>query len=301
MSAAALRRALFALAVLLVVWGGVALIRRSTSDAPVALALPKLNAADIDRITITSPGDTIALASTASGWQVNGHAAAANAVNELIAALSDSANASELVARSAASHSRMAVDSVGGRRVRFFKGDRVLADVIVGGHGTSYQTSYVRRAADDDVYLFRGQLPTLVGKKLDGWRDRRIAAVAADSVAIVDVTRGKQHWTLARADGGWRLGSAPADSGAAARLLQAMADVSALGFASDAQADSLDFAHPTRALTVLSAAHDTLLHLLFDSAASGNWVRRSSGGPVYQLDFWRINQLTPADSTLRKK
>jgi hypothetical protein len=151
--------------------------------------------------------------------------------------------------------------------------------------------------------LFRGKLPGLAEKDLDAWRDRRIASVKADSVRTVEVTRGTQRWTLSRADEGWRIGGAAADSGAVDRLLQGMGDVTALGFASDAQADSLDFAHPKRTLAVLGAARDTLLDLLFDSTASGTWVRRggAGGGPVYRLDFWRVDQLTPADSTLRKK
>ena len=301
MSAAALRRAMLALAALLIVWGGVALLRRSSSDAPIALALPKLSAADIDRIAITGAGDSIELKSTASGWTANGYAAAAGAVDDLIGALSDSGSASELVARSAASHARMAVDSAAGRRMRFFKGDRVLADLIVGTRGASYQSAYVRQAGADEVYLFRGRLTGLAGKDLDAWRDRRMAAVPADSVRTVEVTRGKQRWTLSRADGTWRLGAEAADSAAVAGLLQRMGDVTALEFATDAQADSLDFAHPARALTVLGAHNDTLLHLVFDSAATGAWVRRAAGGPVFRLDFWRADQLTPADSTLRKK
>jgi hypothetical protein len=80
-----------------------------------------------------------------------------------------------------------------------------------------------------------------------------------------------------------------------------MGDITALEFATDAQADSLDFAHPARTLTVLGARNDTLLHLVFDSTASGTWVRRAAGGPVFRLDFWRADQLTPADSALRKK
>ena len=301
MSPDVLKRALLALVALLIAWGGFALFRRSISDAPVALALPKLSPADVDRITITARGDTIVLKSTASGWQANGYAAAAGSVDELIGALSDTGNASELVARSAASHARMGVDSAEGHRVRFFKGDRVLADVIVGSPGRASQTAYVRLASDDDVYQMHGRLPSLAGRDLDGWRDRRIAAVPPDSVRSVEVTRGRQGWVLSRANGTWRLGTAAADSGATARLLRSMTDVSALGFATAAQAESLDFAHPKRALTVLGAASDTLLHLLFDSTASGSWVRRAAGGPVYRLDFWRLDQLTPSDSTLRKK
>lgn len=301
MSAAALRRALLALVVLVAAWAAFALFRGSVSDAPVRFGLPKLTPADVDRIVITAHGDTITLARGGAGWLANGYPAATGAVDDLIDALSDTGVTSDLVARNAASHARMGVDSTGGRRVRFFKGERALVDLVIGNSGGSYQSAYMRRAGENDVYLVRGRLAGLAGRDLDAWRDRRIAAVPADSVRTVEVTRGSRHWTLSRTDGGWRVGSAAADSAAVARLLQGMADVSALGFATAAQADSLDLAHPKRALTVLGPASDTLLHLVFDSTAGGTWVRRGVGGPVFKLDFWRLDQLTPSDSTLRKK
>jgi hypothetical protein len=152
------------------------------------------------------------------------------------------------------------------------------------------------------VYLVRGKLATLAARDLDTWRDRTIAAVPADSVRSIEIARGRQSTTLTRADGVWHVGSAGADSSAVARLLQTLVNVQALGFATPAQADSLDFAHPKRALTVLGGTPgDTLLHLAFDSTKGGTWARRGAGGPVFKLDFWRLDQLTPSDSALRKK
>jgi hypothetical protein len=302
MSAAALRRALLALVVLVVAWGAFALFRGSVSDAPVRFGLPKLTPADVDRVVITAHGDTITLAREGTGWLANGYPAAAGAVDDLVNALTDTGMTSDLVARNAASHARMGVDSTAGRRVQFFKGERALVDLVIGNSGGAYQSAYMRRVGENDVYLVRGRLASLAGRDLDAWRDRRIAAVPADSVRAIEIARGTRHATLTRGDGVWHVGANAADSSAVARLLQGLADVSALGFATAAQADSLDFTHPKRALTVLGpAAGDTLLHLAFDSTASGTWVRRRAGGPVFKLDFWRLDQLTPSDSTLRKK
>jgi hypothetical protein len=40
--------------------------------------------------------------------------------------------------------------------------------------------------------------------------------------------------------------------------------------------------------------------LTFDSTASGYWVRKPEGGTVYRLDFWQVDQLTPAEDALKR-
>ena len=44
---------------------------------------------------------------------------------------------------------------------------------------------------------------------------------------------------------------------------------------------------------------DTLLSLAFDSTTTGYWSQRGAGGEPFKLDFWRVDELTPTDSTLR--
>jgi hypothetical protein len=105
--------------------------------------------------------------------------------------------------------------------------------------------------------------------------------------------------SLAKAEGGWRVGNDPADSAAVARVLAALADLAAAGFASDSEANALDFARPDRRLVVMNARGDTLLALAVDSTTSGIWVRRGAGPTVFRLDAWRLDELTPADSALR--
>jgi hypothetical protein len=179
-------------------------------------------------------------------------------------------------------------------------GDTLLA-LVIGSQGSTYQTAYVRRAGDDRVFQYRGSLPGLLGREPDTWRDRRIARIPADSVGEVRIARGNRSVTLERSGDGWVTGSGPADSAAVARLLRALADVSAIGFASPALADSLDFARPDRSLAVLDRVGDTLLALVVDSTANGYWVRAGPGGEVFQLDFWRLNELMPPDSVLTRR
>ncbi len=94
---------------------------------------------------------------------------------------------------------------------------------------------------------------------------------------------------------------AAADSAAVREWLDELRDITAQGsaFATPAELDSLDFTRPERRLTLVQTGHDTLAVLLLDSIASGFWAQREAGGPVYRLYTWRVDELTPADSTLR--
>jgi len=297
MSPKALVRALATLGILLFLWGAFALFRGSISDTSAQLELPKLTQADVDRITSIRGPDTLVLARSDGAWRVNGFAADHGQVDQLFRALTDSTSRSELLARSATSHSRLGVDSTG-RTVVFSRGDDTLLSLVVGSQGTAYQTAYLRRSGKDDVFLYHGNLPGLLGRDQDSWRDRRIARIPEDSVAKVLLMRGRKSTTLERADSGWTIASRPADSTAVSRLLRGLGDLTAIGFATATKADSLDFTQPSRRLTVLGRAGDTLLMLAVDSAADGYWVRRAGNPAVFRLDFWRVDELIPADSTL---
>ena len=302
MSPTALKRAAIALAVLVVVWGTFGLLNRSGGDELGALDLPQLNAADVDAIVIARPADTVRLErQDGAEWTVNGYRARTESVEEWFTALGDAAQ-SEQVARSAASHERLGVDAAAGQTVRFVRGADALVDIVVGKSGRVANSGYVRLAGEVAVYRVRGAISRLAGRRVDDWRDRRIATVDIDSVARVEVVRYGTSYTLARADSAsWTIDGAPADSAAAWRVVGAIRDLQASGFPSPEQLDSVGFDEPYRRLRAVSAGGRTLLALLFDSTSAGTWTREEAGGPVYRLDRWRIDGLTPADSTLRKQ
>jgi hypothetical protein len=298
-SAKALIRAIAALALLLVLWGAFALFRGSIGDAGTGLALPRLSAADVNRVAIVRPQDTVVLSREAgAGWRVNGYRADGRQVDQLFRALTDTGASTELLARNAASHGRLGVDGAG-RRVVFARDADTLLALVVGDQGRAYQTAYVRLEHEDEVFLYRGPLPGLLSREQDAWRDRQIARVASDSVQAVSITREGRSETLRRAEAAWMIGSHAADSAAVGRLLRALGDVTAIGFATAAEADSVDFARPWRRLAVVGLAGDTLLALDVDSTGAGYWVRRAGSSDVFRVDFWRVDQLIPPFGTLR--
>jgi hypothetical protein len=296
-----LLRIALALAGLLVVWGLVQLFAHKTDTTAARFDLPQLNAADVDTIKIFRPADTLTVVrGGGDAWAVNGFRAATQAVTDLFNALKDSSLA-ELVAQSPTSHAQLGVDSAKGKRLELIKGGQVLLNLVLGDHGPGFEGVYVRRPSEATVYLIHASLSNPVERQLDDWRDKTIATVNPDSVREIRVQRKKGGYTLRHGDGGWRFAAgAPADSGAVRRLLEQYRNLQAGGFPTPAQADSLSFKRATRRMTLMGQS-TPLADLLFDSTASWWWARKAEGGTVYRLESWRLDQLFPADSTLRAK
>ena len=297
-----LRRLATILAVLLVVWGGLSLLRRARADRPEGFDLPHFNRAEVDTILVTRGDTTVRLVRKGAGWMVNQYTAVTASVKEFLDALADTAATSELVARSASSHERLGVDSVKGKRVAAKAGAKALVTYVVGNRGPNWESAYVRRPGANDVYLLKGRLAELAERKVDDWRDKHLASVEPDSVGEIEVTRGKTNYLLKRDGKAWKFkDGAETDSAAVASLLGQFKSLDAAGFATPAQADSADFVKPERRVRLARAGGRPLLQLTIDSAGYNYWVRKDTLSTVYRMDSWAVDQLTPKDSTLRKK
>ena len=302
MTSKQLARLAIVLVALLLLWGAASLARRGSRSPSASdrFAIPPVAGDSVDSVIITRPADTTLLVRRDSvAWTVNGHPATQSAIQELFSALADTARRTELVAGRTSSHSALGVDSAKGARVRIVRGDSTVADLVQGNRGPGLDGGYFRTARDSAVYLVSGNLAQALERSQDEWRDRRIAGVAADSVARIEVSRGKRSYAVRRDGARWVVESKPADSAAVAGLLADYKQVEAAGFATKAQADSAKFARPDRRAALLRADGTPLVTLAFDSTANGFWVKAGGDSTVYRVDSWFADRLAPADSALR--
>jgi hypothetical protein len=301
MSAKVLLRIALALGAALVVWGALALFRRSHQDDAGGLNLSRLNAKDVSEIALRKLGDSLVLARREGGWTVNGFPASTSAVEAFLATIGDTSQQSEVVSQSSASHQRLGVDSVNARRLTVTAGGKAVLDMWFGIRGPDFEGFYVRPEGSDRAYLLRGHFAEQTAMGVPEWREKQIATVASDSVSKVEVRRGKTRWSLQRKGAGWELSHGPADSTKVARFLGLLGGLRAAGFPEPAEMDSIHFEAPERSLTLLSGSGQTLMSLVFDSTHQGAfWVRSTAGGPVYRLDARIADLATPAESTLKK-
>ena len=304
MSAGQLKAIALIVAVLLVLWGASELVSRRPARATATFRLPAITASAVDTVHILHGADTVALVKQDSArWTVNGFPATPGSVTELFEATSDSGGASpELVAQNPASFERMGVDSAGGRWIRFTGRDGAGTTLIVGNRGSDYDSYYLRLPGDPHVYLVHNRLASLAQRGVDDWRDHQIAKIPADSVQAVLVTRGKERYTLQKNGTKWSFaGGAAADSGAAKRLVERFATLSASGFGGPHTADSLAKrgARATRAVTLRGENGRELLSLSIDSTTGVFWVRKQGDSTLYRLDSWNVDQITPSTQSLK--
>jgi hypothetical protein len=305
MSSKVLGRLAMILGALLLLWGATSLARRGAGQpgADDEFAIPAARRDSTDSVIIARPADTTRLARRDSAsWTVNGHPASKSAVDELFAAFADTTRRTELVAGRPSSHAGLGVDSAKGARIRIVRGDSTVAELLQGNRGPSLDGGYFRAAGDSSVFLVSGNLAQALERSSDEWRDRRIGGAAADSIARVEVARGKRSYVLRRDSTGWRLDpGGRADSAAVVALLADYGQIEAAGFATAAQADSASFERPDRRLALLRADGSPLLALTFDSTASGFWARATGDSTTYRVDTWSVDRLVPPDTTLRAK
>lgn len=301
MSTKQLKQIAAGLLVLVLLWGGLKLFKKTSDTTTAKFALPTLTTSDVDTVRVTRASDTLLLAKQGpEAWSVNGMDASLSAVNDLLDALKG-ITTGEVVAQNAASHKDLGVDSASGKHLVITKGGKTLVDLIVGNHGPGFEGVYVRRPAENAVYLIPGNLGNSVDKGLDDWRDHTVAKVDPDSVRAIVVRLKRGGYVLRRGKKGWQFASGTkADSGAVRRMLEQYRNLQAGGFPTKAQEDSIRFTHPTRRVTLQGASHP-LADLVLDSTTSWWWARHADGGTVFRLGTWRLRQLFPADSTLKAK
>ena len=298
MSANALRVIALSLMVLICVWLGARLLSHGSDVVRGRLTLPTVNKEQTDSVIIRHGADTVRLARAGTTWSVNGYRAGAQPVGQLFLAFHDTATP-DLAAVSRSSFERMGVDSSNGYWLEVWSGGRSTLRFIIGRQGMDPSSGYLRRAGSDSILLWRGNLIDLTRRPVDQWRDKRIAAVAPESVFAIAVT-ARRGYGLRRSGTTWRFaGGGAADSGRVVGMLAMYRDFGASGFGTPAQADSGKEAAARRSVTLVGTGGAKLLEVAFDSSATGVWARRSGDDNVYRVDAWRLNAFVPPDTALR--
>ncbi len=300
MSGNQLRAIALTLMVLICVWLGARLLTHRSDVIRSRFTLPQVKPDQVDSVVIRHGADTLRLVRAGTQWTVNGLRAGSEPLGQLFQAFLDTATP-DLAAVSPSSFQRMGVDSSGGYWLQLWSGGRATLTLVIGALASEPSSGYLRRAGSDSVILWRGNLVDLARRQLNEWRDKRIAAVAPESVVAVSVT-ARRPYALRRSGTTWRFASGgPVDSGKVAGLLGMYRDFSASGFGTPAQADSGKAPAARRTLPLTGAGGAKLLEVTIDSSKTGVWARRSGDDNVYRIDAWRLNSYVPPDTALRAK
>ncbi len=297
MSVAMLRRIAAVLGLALLLWGGLALWRRSARDTPAGLTLPRLAAESVARVSFIRGADTTTLERAGDIWRVNGMPADTRTITEFLAASADSTVGSELVSQGVVSHQRLGVDSAAALRLTVAGPEAAKLDLFVGRRGPNFEGFYVRRVGETAAFLLRGNFVEATTRSADEWRDRRIASIPAEAIGSVAVRRGTENYVVQPARSGWTVGGVAGDSAAVARYLSLFGDVRASGFPDGSQLAGIRFDPPELEVVVRDRAGKELERLALAPAEGGFWVR-STAGVVYRMDSRAGGRIAPPAQAL---
>lgn len=300
MSEKALKVLFVSLAALLILWLGISLLggrggggSRQASSA-LAGVLEGVEPDRVEEVRIRKSGsDTLIVLRRREGqWTVNGFAPDSAAVADFWSAL-QKAELVELAARNPANHRRMGLAADSTWVLELVVGGRART-LLVGNPGARWGTVYVRHPEEDAVYLLKGHLRSEVTRRLDDWRNRRVARVDTGQVARVELERGGKLTVLVRsaeADSVWTKENGDrVDTFKVWNLLSDLAYLDASGFV--APGDSL----PPREgfVTAFNRAGDTLYHLEIGKGGDlDRWARVRGDTVLYKIPAWRLARLLP--------
>lgn len=260
------------------------------------LGLSELRPESVEGVTIAKPEDTVRLSRSGGTWTVGRWPADSARIEALWRAVEE-AKAAELVARSPANHPRLGVTDSAATRVTFFSGGDRRSDFLLGQSGPSWQSAYVRRPGEPEVYLLRGELASLLRRGRDEWRSREIARfdpVRADRVIVlvdddsVTLERRDTTWTVAAGSGG----PVPADSAAVRRAVESLSRLSSAGFVADSVVETLRFDRPSARVRALDASGSVLADLLFITGEDeGSYYVKRADRP----DVWSLSRFSVGD------
>jgi len=205
-------------AAVLVLWAAVQ--PRLSKQGSVRLSGPAdliqgLDPAEIDSIVVGHGDDAVRIERQGSGFVVtneSNYPADPKQINDLITKSLD-VKTTEAYTDNAENHEELEVTEEKARNVvKFFKGDgSLLTGVIIGKSQEAGQSTFVRRASDDTVWLAES-VPWFRSRALD-YVDQEIVSVKREDVNAVTVTTSEGTYTLRpKGDGdGVVLADLPAD------------------------------------------------------------------------------------------
>ena len=210
-------------------------------------------------------------------------------------------NEAQLVSTNPDNHSRMGVVQGDAIEVSFFQDRRSLQEkFIVGTWKPDVRLCYVRRAGHDETYGIPCPAGNIFNPDPDQWKNPVVAAVPPNEIRELQFTYPDQQFVIrTNEDGEWVVidldgNENPVNPMALQSIMASLQVVIASGFASDDEAEGLNFTLPDVGLRIITheEASTPTTRLRFLQREDGHfYVRQPTTRTVYIMDGQRAAQL----------
>lgn len=295
MSEVALKRLVGALAVVAGLWVIASLVSRGggSIEAPTDLGtvFEGVDETSVAAVRFVGAGDTVELQPGDDTWRVNGFRADSGNIARFFQAV-DEAEVGNLMATNPANHERM---GVAGDSVRILEIDigGETRTLVVGSEGPRYTTAYARLPGADEVYLLEAPIRSHLTRRLDDWRNRRMAAIDTSLVSRIAVERDDDSFTVVRGDTAWTFedGGEVVSRQVQSILQELGGALVAAGFVADE--DSLAALPPGGSTVAYSESGDVLAEVTIGTGTGERWAMAAGDSVRYRIATFRANLITP--------
>lgn len=220
----------------------------------------ELDAAEINRIVIVLPGDTLKLYKKEPIWLLENSTGAKQAdmmiMNNVIGAAT-SITIGNVVSENPDQQILFEVDSTMGVLVGFYDGDQLLNSVIIGKLTSDNAHTYVRIPGSNEVYISNKVLTFTFNRDRNQWLDKTIFAMNPELIKSVELKQPDKSTTLHLSEDIWSVSNnpngnkIPADSAKVINFLRRLCYLHGNDFANISDNGNINFEKPALVIDVV--------------------------------------------------
>ncbi len=213
----------------------------------------ELDAADINRIVIVIPGDTIKLYKDDPVWLLENSPAPKRAdmmiINNVIGAAT-SITVGNVVSENREQQAIFQLDSTNGILAGFYNDNTLLNSVIIGKLTSDNAHTYIRIPGSDEVYISNKVLNYTFNRDRNLWLDKTIFAMNPELIKSIELKQPDKSTKLNLSEDGWFVSKKPytdkiaADSTKVLNFLRQLCYLRGNDFANISDKGNINFEKP---------------------------------------------------------
>ncbi|TRZ77219.1 DUF4340 domain-containing protein [bacterium] len=282
------------LGILIVVTATASIISNGKQDDKNGEALITANIREANKIEIIKGEEIQELSKVENKWVVSsksGVNADQAVVNEMINK-AEEITKNDLASTNPEKKSSFEVDE-SGVEIKMYSGDSLITDFFVGKAGADFNSTYVRLAEEDDVYLTKNYIRMHFDKS--DFRDLAILDFDKDQVSEIKIDQKEKEITiLLKEDGQWKAewyDQFKVDESNVTSLLSSLAKLSAKDVIVGKSLSEAGLSSPSMTLTVKMESGEENILFVGDKEKEVYYVKRSLGDTIYTVPEYKIKDM----------
>lgn len=260
-------------------------IDEKTGEITFKKEIAKIDTSAVTTISVFPQSDNhkeVKLSKRGKTWQAERGSIIAQADNNNIQNLLinfSTLTAERLAAKDKSKWKNFGVDDSSGTRVKFFAGNNIVLDIIIGRFSFNNMSrqgiSYVRLYDSEEVYAVEGFLPMDVNQPFNQWRNKTITNLNKSNFTKLTFSYPSDSGFVLLKDGTrWKVDTSPADSAKIEQFLNEIAYVNSTSFS-----DNFSETTPQMTLTIEGNNMPSVTIKAFPSDTVKKFILYSSCNP----------------------